>query len=102
MLTNRYPEIAETFFTKGVAQLRDGNRLEAIANFDRVLQFAPNNADAYGHRCVARHRAGDLQGAISDCQRAATLYQEQRNIKSYQYALKMLDKLEAMSTPARD
>jgi Flp pilus assembly protein TadD len=100
MLTNRYPELAETLFTKGVAQLRDGNRQEAIASFDRVLQFAPNNADAYGHRCVARHRAGDLPGAISDCQRAATLHREQRNIESYQYALKMLDKLQAMTTLA--
>jgi len=58
------------------------------------LQFNPNDANAYGHRCIARYRLGDQQGAIEDCQKAAELYLEQGKTKDYQYALKMLGKLQ--------
>ncbi|WP_373540779.1 hypothetical protein [Chamaesiphon sp.] len=87
-----------SIFAAGVEQLRQGNRAEAIDTFDRVLQLDPDCADAYGHRCVARHQTGDRLGAIADCHRAAALYLEQGNLKQHQYARKMLEKLQKIGT----
>jgi hypothetical protein len=67
--------------------------VSAITSFDQALQSNLENADFYGHRCVARHRVGDVAGAISDCQQAAALYLEQGNNEKYSYALNMLDRL---------
>jgi Flp pilus assembly protein TadD len=87
-------------FDRGIAQSRQGDYLGAIASFDRVLQLAPDRADVYGHRCVARHRAGNLQGAIADCQRATNLYLAQGNDREYEYAIEILEKLQDLSIPA--
>lgn len=87
-------DVARALFQKAVDQFRQGNYRQAIDSFNQVLHLSPEDADVYGHRCVARHRLGDLAGAIADCQGAATLYLEQGNIKDYQYALKMLEKLQ--------
>jgi Flp pilus assembly protein TadD len=100
MQTKSETSIAVAFFDKGVAQYRTGDLSEAIASFDRALQFDPDNADAYGYRCVARHRVGNLSGAISDCQRAATLALEQGNDREYEYAIEILAKLEDLMTTA--
>lgn len=85
---------AVAFFDKGVKQFRTGDPAGAISSFDRALQFDPDNADTYGYRCVARHRVGDLAGAITDCRHAANLYLRQGNDREYQYALEILDKLQ--------
>ncbi len=81
-------------FTKGIEQSCQGDHAAAVASFDQALQLNPNDADAYGYRCVARYRIGDRQGAIADCQQAAILYLEQERTKEHQYALKMLRKLQ--------
>lgn len=85
----------EGLFQQGVDLSRQGNYTAAIQSFDRALAQDPDRADAYGHRCVARHRTGDPQGAIADCHAAAKLYLAQGLIKEHQYALKMLHKLQA-------
>jgi tetratricopeptide (TPR) repeat protein len=91
---------AVAFFDKGVAQYHRGDLSEAIASFTRSLQFDPDNADTYGYRCVARHRVGNLSGAISDCQLAATLALEQGNDREYEYAIEILAKLEDLTIAA--
>jgi Flp pilus assembly protein TadD len=85
--------IANPFFEQGLKQSRQGDYWGAITSFDQALQSNLENADFYGHRCVARHRVGDVAGAIADCQQAAALYLEQGNSKKYNYALNMLDRL---------
>lgn len=82
-------------FRQGVDKSVQGAHAGAIQAFDQALQLHPTDADAYGHRCVARHRLGDKQGAIADCQQAAALYLKQGKPKDHQYALKMLRKLQA-------
>ena len=85
---------AKVWYKKGINFSCQGNHTEAIESFDQVLQLNPEDADAYGHRCVARHRLGDHQGAIADCHQAAMLYLEQGKPEKHQYALKMLQKLQ--------
>ena len=93
MNTNQILTSAKELFKAGVDKSRKGDFKEALKDFDRALQIDPNNADAYGNRCVARHKLGDKQGAIEDCQKASALYQLQENTKYHQYALKVLEKL---------
>lgn len=81
-------------FLQGVEKSRYGDYAGAIQLFDQVLRLNLDDANAYGHRCVARHRVGDTQGAIADCQKAAALYLAQEKTKEYRYALKMLQKLQ--------
>ena len=85
---------AKQLFTRGVDKSRKGDHKGAIKEFDQALQLNPNYADAYGNRCVARYRIGDKLLAIKDCQKAADLYLEQGKTKDYQYALKVLEKLQ--------
>ncbi len=80
-------------FQHGVELSRQGNYIEAIHCFDRVLALDRKLADAYGHRCVARHRTGDRQGAIADCQQAGALYLFEGREQAYRYTVKMLHKL---------
>ena len=84
---------AKELFMQGVNKSRKGDFKAALKDFDQALQIDPNNADAYGNRCVARYKLGDKQGAIEDCQKAAVFYQVQKKTKDYQYALKILEKL---------
>ena len=84
---------ATQLFDRGVELSHQGNYTEAIQVFDRALAQDPKLADAYGHRCVARQRTGDLQGAIDDCQQAGALYLCQGRDKDYRYAVKMLKML---------
>jgi Flp pilus assembly protein TadD len=94
METSHSVDSAKAVFMKGVDLLRQGDYQGAIGSFDLAVQMNPEDAGFYGNRCVARHRLGDAQGAIADCKQAAALYLEQDNRKDYQYALKMLEKLQ--------
>lgn len=89
---------ASSLFQRGSDLARSGNYAEAIELFDRVVAADPDLAEAYGHRCVARYRTGNRQGAIADCNRAAILDLEQGNVQSYEYAIGMLAKLEELAT----
>ncbi len=89
-----YQYSAEDFFKRGVEKFLKGDYKGAIEDFDQALQLNPNSVDAYGNRCVACYRLGDRQGAIEDCQKAVALYLEQGKTKDYQYALKMLGRLQ--------
>jgi Flp pilus assembly protein TadD len=94
MQTDHSLDSAKAAFTKGLDQLRQGDYRGALESFDLAVRLNPEDAGFYGNRCVARHRLGDAQGAIADCKHAAALFQAQGNMKDYQYALKMLEKLQ--------
>ncbi len=80
---------------QGIDLARNEQYLEAIDAFTQVLRLNPENADAYGHRCVVRYRSGDTGGAIADCHKAAELYKKQGDLTKYEYALTTREKLNA-------
>lgn len=81
------------FLVQGRDKTLKGDYQGAIQDFNQALQLNPHDAEAYGNRCVARHKLGDKQRAIEDCQKAAALYLEQGNVAKYKYALKIHQKL---------
>lgn len=48
----------------------------ARADYSRVLELTPDNADAYAGRAIARKATGDYDGLIADAQKAASLNAE--------------------------
>jgi Flp pilus assembly protein TadD len=95
MTVNQLP-LTQDCFAIGITLSRQGNYQRAIESFDQALQLNPDDAEVYGYRCVARHKLGNQQGAIADCRHAIALYLAQGNTKGYQYALKMLGKLQQL------
>lgn len=80
-------------FTSGINKSLKKDYRGAIEEFNQALRLDPNNADAYGNRCVARYKIGDNRRAFEDCKRATALYLRQGKMKQHKYALKMQKKL---------
>ena len=80
---------------KSIEKFQKTDYRGVIQYLDRVLQVNPEEGDIYGHRCFARYKLGDREGAIADCQQAARLYLSQGKAKEHQYSLTMLRKLQA-------
>lgn len=61
---------AEALFAKGLAELRLGHTLTALASFERALQLE-NNPDYYSYLayCIALER-GQIRKAVSLCEEA--------------------------------
>lgn len=53
--------------------LTKGEVLDAIFLYDKVISLMPNYAVAYYERGRARHRVGDLVGAMKDLKQALEL-----------------------------
>lgn len=85
--------LAATLFEQGQTQAQAGNFQTALDTFNQLIDRGTDDAEAYGHRCVVRHKLGDLAGAIADCQQAIRLYAEHEQLQRHQYALMMLGRL---------
>ena len=63
----------DRLFRTGVAQMGRREINDAIETFTIVVDTMPGFAEAYNKRATARFLAGDLVGAMDDCQRALDL-----------------------------
>ena len=55
---------------RGSRDLAAGDAAEAVADADAALALAPDMAEAYSRRALARYHGGDVIGAIRDLQEA--------------------------------
>ena len=60
-------------FRAGVGAMGRGEIEQAIDAFTRIVDLSPNFAEAWNKRATARFIAGDLAGAMDDCERALSL-----------------------------
>lgn len=58
-----------------------------IIDNNHLISLNPNDASAYYNRGLSYAEQGDYQNALSDCQQAADLYQQQGNTEGYQDAM---------------
>jgi tetratricopeptide (TPR) repeat protein len=63
----------DRLFRTAVSQLGRDQIDEAIETFTRVIDNRPDFAEAWNKRATARFLAGDLIGAMDDCERALSL-----------------------------
>ena len=68
---------------RGNAYLVEKKWQKAIEDYTQAIRINPNNVIAYRNRGEARFNLGDIQGAIQDLRKAASLYQAQG--KTYDY-----------------
>ncbi len=66
------PEI-DRLFRAGVGQMGRREVDQAIETFTRILDNLPTFAEAWNKRATARFLAGDLAGAMEDCEHALAL-----------------------------
>jgi tetratricopeptide (TPR) repeat protein/S1-C subfamily serine protease len=58
---------------RGATRADLGDKQGAIADFNKVIELKPDDAEAYSNRGVARSHLGDKQGAIADYTKAIEL-----------------------------
>lgn len=63
----------DRLFRAGVGQIGRDEIGQAIETFTRVVDNLPTFAEAWNKRATARFLAGDLAGAMDDCERALSL-----------------------------
>ena len=63
----------DRLFRAGVGQIGRARINEAIDTFTRVVDNVPTFAEAWNKRATARFLAGDLAGAMDDCERVLAL-----------------------------
>lgn len=78
------PKDAASYLGKGLALSLQGNRPEAIESLTTAIQLNSELAIAYFVRASVYRDQGDRAAALTDYQKAATLYQQQGNQASYQ------------------
>jgi tetratricopeptide (TPR) repeat protein len=63
----------DRLFRVGVSQIGNDEVERAIETFSRVIDNRPTFAEAWNKRATARFLAGDLIGAMDDCERTLSL-----------------------------
>ena len=84
----------KNLYIKGLKLSKDGKYSKAISEFDRILSDNPKNAEVLSDRGVARFHLNDIEGALSDLNKALELEPE----NPYRY-LKVNEKDSRYSLP---
>lgn len=69
----RAPDSALTWRLRGQLELREGRWESAIASYDRAIELAPGEVDAWLGRAQARLGRDDAGGALNDLKQAVAL-----------------------------
>jgi len=73
---------ASTWFLRAMAERATGDKVAALASFDRVLQLDPANLSALLERAEIRLRAGENERALADLKIAETLIKGDKAVTS--------------------
>jgi tetratricopeptide (TPR) repeat protein len=87
------PNYLDAYYQSGCSQQSLGNLAAALTNFNQSVTIDPNYAPAYYQRAKIYTRLGDRTGAITDYHRAANLYLDRGDGKTYQQILRSIDRL---------
>lgn len=88
------PNNAPAYFNRGLARVQLGDKQGAIQDYNEALRIDPNDLSAYFMRGEARRDLGDKEGAIQDFQKAADLFQQRGDQKTYQSLLVIIRQLQ--------
>jgi tetratricopeptide (TPR) repeat protein len=85
------PNYLDAHYHKGCSDWSLGDLSSAIADFSHSIDIDPDYAPAYYQRGKVYIQLGDRTGAIADYHKAANLYLDRGDSKTYQQILQMLD-----------
>ncbi|MCG8354938.1 MAG: tetratricopeptide repeat protein [Kiloniellales bacterium] len=74
------PVLAQVYYALGVAYSGKGNHYQAIEDYSRSLEFAPDNAWAYNNRCWSYGLLRRAEEALADCEEAVRLLPDEAAI----------------------
>jgi tetratricopeptide (TPR) repeat protein len=87
------PHNADAYNARGNVHAMAGQLGASIRDFNRAIRCDRNFADAYYNRAIGRHDLGDRYGAKLDFDRAAKLFQQQKDLGGYHQAREWIIKL---------
>lgn len=64
---------AETYYLWGNVKFKQGDRVGAIADYDKAIHLKPDYAEAYNNRGLAKHELGEHTAALEDFDKAIQL-----------------------------
>ena len=67
------PEIARTYFERGISKQNLGEAYEALKDFSKAITIDPSNPKLYRARASAKNILGDKKGSCKDWKKASTL-----------------------------
>ena len=79
LVTANANPLANNSFNSGVDKYEQSDYQGAIADFTKVIEIYPQNADAYNNRGTAKDVLEDYQGAIADFSKAIEINPEYAN-----------------------
>ena len=71
----REPILTYVYSTQGTRNYIEGRYDEAIADFDKVIELNPEQADAYYNRGLSKFRLADLESEKGNTEKARALYE---------------------------
>ncbi|MEO1186763.1 MAG: tetratricopeptide repeat protein, partial [Cyanobacteria bacterium J06636_27] len=89
------PEDDLIYVARGNAYQAIGHYLGAIEDYSQALEINSSSASAFYHRGLCNIKMEEIPQAISDLQRAASIYCEKEKWDKYQQALATLKKIHA-------
>lgn len=87
------PTYLNAYYQRGISHHNLGDLMGAIADFSYSLSLDSNYAPAYYQRGKVNLQLGDRAGAIADYHKAANLYLDRGDSKTYQQILQILDRI---------
>jgi tetratricopeptide (TPR) repeat protein len=89
------PNYLDAYYQSGCSHHSLGNLSAALAAFTQTLDMDINYAPAYYQRGKVSNQIGDRTGSITDYHKAANLYLDRGDSKTYQQILQILDRIVA-------
>ncbi len=90
------PTYLNAYYQRGISRQILGDLTGAVADFSYSLTLDLNYAPAYYQRGKVNLQLGDRAGAIADYHKAANLYLDRGDSKTYQQILQMLDRISVL------
>jgi len=80
--TNTYAQTEKEIFDAGVLLFKQGQYQQAIDSFSKLIEVAPDNADAYKNRGVSYMKQEKFDLAVLDFEKAKKLFPELKGLYS--------------------
>ncbi|MBD2777730.1 serine protease [Iningainema tapete] len=88
------PNNAELYSNRAYARYEQEDYQGAIEDYSQVIKLKPDDGYAYGFRGLAYRELKNKQNAINDLQKAAQIFREGNNMKSYNSAQDAIRRLQ--------
>ncbi|CAD5959676.1 TPR repeat-containing protein slr0751 [Planktothrix tepida] len=91
------PKNPTAYYNRGNILSKLGKDSLALSSYNQAINYDENNAEAYYNRGLTHRDLGNIQEAIGDLEKAASLFKGAENIAYYLKALEAVERLKHLS-----